>query len=107
MQSRAMRRALDLADAVIFSVPPERLSWLKTIPSNVAFIPVGANLPSLESPASGSSGYIPTVGIFSITGGEQGVRETQQILAAVHHASRKLCRIRLSVFARHSDLHDA
>jgi len=106
MQSRTMRRALDLADAAIFSVPPERLSWLKTIPSNVAFIPVGANLPSLESPASGSSGDIPTVGVFSITGGEQGARETQQILAAVQHASRKLGRIRLSVFGRHSELRE-
>src|SRR5260370_20315856 len=104
MQSRSMRRALDLADAAIFSVPPERLSWLKTIPSNVSFIPVGANLPSLESPASGGSGDIPTVGVFSITVGEQGARETQQILAAVKHVSRKLGRSRLSAFGRHSAL---
>jgi len=106
VQLRTMRRALDLADLAIFTVPPEKLSWLKTIPPNATFIPVGANLPSPESSASRSSGDIPTVGVFSITGGDKGALETQRILAAVQHASRKLGRIRLSVFGRHSELRE-
>jgi glycosyltransferase involved in cell wall biosynthesis len=104
VQQRTMRRTLDLADTAIFTVPPDKLTWLKAIPSKAAFIPVGANLPFAQASAPRDASGIPTVGVFSITGGEQGARETQQILAAVRHASQKLGRIRLSVFGRHSEL---
>lgn len=106
VQARTMRRALALADLAIFTVPPEKLSWLGAVPSNVAFIPVGANLPLAEVPVSRTTPDIPTVGVFSITGGEQGARETQQILAAVRHAAQRLGRVRLSVFGRHAELRD-
>jgi glycosyltransferase involved in cell wall biosynthesis len=106
VQSRTMRRSLDLADLAIFTVPPEQLSWVKTIPSKAAFIPVGANFPFPEAIATRNPGDILTVAVFSITGGEQGARETQQILAAVQHAAQKLGRIRLSVFGRHSELRE-
>jgi glycosyltransferase involved in cell wall biosynthesis len=106
MQSRTMRRALAIANLAIFTVPPEKLSWLKEVPENSRFIPVGANLPFPESPASSVSGDIPTVGVFSITGGEQGARETQLILGAIQHASLKVGRLRLSVFGRHSELRE-
>jgi glycosyltransferase involved in cell wall biosynthesis len=106
VQARTMRRALELADLAIFTVPPEKLSWLTVVPSKAAFIPVGANLPFAEAPVSRTTSEIPTVGVFSITGGEQGARETQQILAAVRHAAQKLGRVRLSVFGRHSELRE-
>jgi glycosyltransferase involved in cell wall biosynthesis len=106
VQMRTMRRALDLADTAIFTVPPENLSWLKTSPSNAAFVPVGANLPFQDMAPPRSSAGVPTVGVFSITGGEQGARETQQILAAVQQASRKLGPVRLSIFGRHSELRE-
>jgi glycosyltransferase involved in cell wall biosynthesis len=103
---RTMRRALDLADTAIFTVPPENLSWLKTSPSNAAFVPVGANLPFQDMAPPRSSAGVPTVGVFSITGGEQGVRETQQIIAAVQHASQRLGPVRLTIFGRHSELRE-
>ena len=106
VQARTMRRALELSDLAIFTVPPEKLSWLTVVPSKAAFIPVGANLPFAEVPASRATSGIPTVGVFSITGGEQGARETQQIIAAVQHAAQKLGRIRLSVFGRHAELRE-
>jgi glycosyltransferase involved in cell wall biosynthesis len=106
VQLRTMRRALDLADLAIFTVPPEKLSWPNTNPLKTVFIPVGANLPFPEALASRSAGDIPTVGVFSITGGDQGARETKQILAAVQHASQRLGRVRLSVFGRHSELRE-
>jgi glycosyltransferase involved in cell wall biosynthesis len=105
-QQRIMRSTLDIVDTAIFTVPPDRLSWLKTTPSKAVFIPVGANLPFMEAPAPRGSSDTPTVGVFSITGGEQGARETQQIISAVQHASQKLGRIRLSVFGRHSELRE-
>ena len=106
VQARTMRRALELADLAIFTVPPEKLSWLTAVPLKSAFIPVGANLPFPEAQVPRKTSEIPTVGVFSITGGEQGARETQQILAAVQYAAQKLGRIRLSVFGRHSELRE-
>jgi glycosyltransferase involved in cell wall biosynthesis len=106
VQSRTMRRALALADKSIFTVPSEKLSWLKAVPANSKFIPVGANLPFSETPASRVSGDIPTVGVFSITGGEQGARETELIVGAIQHASLKVGRVQLSIFGRHSELRE-
>jgi len=72
------------------------------------FIPVGPNLsiPELsELPRPASN--IPTVGVFSITGGEQGTRETKAILAAVRYAAEKIGKLRLLVFGRHAELREA
>jgi glycosyltransferase involved in cell wall biosynthesis len=109
VQVRTMCRALSLADLAIFTVPPEKLSWPPaTLPPQVAFIPVGANLPSpSESLTLPSPGAVPTIGVFSITGGEAGARETQIILAAARYASQKIGSLRLSVFGRHAELREA
>src|SRR5262249_53971352 len=45
MQIRTVRRAVDLADLAIFTVPIERISWLSHAPNKAAFLPVGPNLP--------------------------------------------------------------
>ena len=90
-QVYTMRRALALADLAVFTVPPDRLSWLSVTPSNAMFAPVGANLPVPEvfmPPVRPDQ--IPTIGVFGITGGEPGVRETQIILTAVRHAAKEI-----------------
>jgi hypothetical protein len=97
-QVRTMRRALALADLAIFTVPPEKLSWLPAAPPHAAFIPVGPNLP-IPPPEHSLQGPVPTIGVFSITRGEAGARETQIILAAVRHAFRSLARF-ASPFSR-------
>jgi glycosyltransferase involved in cell wall biosynthesis len=155
VQRRTMRRALELADLAIFTVPLYKLSWLPFIPTNAVytdptastnqkpstdsikylqgilppeaplvletrdrearnpsplrfrshFIPVGPNLPIPEEwQSSPKPTDIPTIGVFSITGGEQGAIETQKILTAVQHASKTLGKLRLSVFGRHAEL---
>jgi len=107
LQVRTMRRALAIADLAIFTVPPEKLSWLPAVPPNAAFIPVGPNLPiPLVPPALSNQNPVPTIGVFSITGGEFGVRETQIILAAVRHAAQRLGTFRLSIFGRHAELRE-
>ena len=113
VQVRTMRRALDLADLAIFTVPPEKLSWRPGNQEKTVFIPVGPNLPSqaiasLRHPRlSGNSRHVPSVAVFSITGGEAGQRETREIIAAVRFASQKLGKLRLSVFGRHAELREA
>ena len=108
VQIRTMRRALSLADLAIFTVAPEKLSWLLDVPPHAAFIPVGPNLPiPAEFPVISRQKPVPTIGVFSITGGESGGRETQVIVAAVRYAAKKLGRLRLSVFGRHAELREA
>ena len=155
VQRRTMRRALELADLAIFTVPLYNLSWLPFIPSNAVytdptapmnqkfssktimsvkgtispeallkleagnmasdnpspllrrshFVPVGPNLPipaQWQSPRHPKE--IPTLGVFSITGGNQGAIETQRILAAVQHAAKSVGKLHLSVFGRHAEL---
>jgi glycosyltransferase involved in cell wall biosynthesis len=69
------------------------------------FIPVGPNLPIPEhwqTPLLRKD--IPNVGVFSITGGQQGAIETRKILAAVQHAAKTVGKLHLSVFGRHAEL---
>jgi glycosyltransferase involved in cell wall biosynthesis len=108
VQVRTMRRALAFVDLGIFTVPPEKLSWVATpSPHHNIFIPVGPNLPvPAEGIAVGQGNEALTVGVFSITGGDAGAHETQHILSAVRYASQKFGKLQLSVFGRHSELRE-
>ena len=108
VQRFTMRRAVALATRSIFTVPMEKISWLASHPHNTHFIPVGPNLPILEPPAPASSpNALPTVAVFSITGGEAGVVETRAIAAAIRHAAQKIGKLRLSIFGRNADSAEA
>jgi glycosyltransferase involved in cell wall biosynthesis len=103
-----MRRVLALGDLTVFTVPPERLSWLTAAPSNAVFVPVGPNLPiPAVSQPSFRQDPVPTIGVFSITGGESGACETQIILSSVRYAAQKLGKLRLSIFGRHAELRES
>jgi glycosyltransferase involved in cell wall biosynthesis len=101
-----MRLATELADASIFTVPPEKLTWLPAVPRGAVFIPVGPNLPFPKVQVTASSNRIPTVGVFSITGGQPGASETKDIILAVRQAAKQVGRMRLSVFGRHAELRE-
>jgi len=108
VQVHTMRGLLSEADFAVFTVPFERISWLKAAPRNASFIPVGANLPIPSVIVTGNREHTaPTIGVFSITGGKAGTHETEVILAAVRHASQTLGRLHLSVFGRHAEMHEA
>ena len=105
MQIRTMRRAVAFADLAIFTVPPEKLSWRPKVGPRVAFVPVGPNLPiPPEIPDRAAQVSVPTIAVFSITGGEKG--ETRLILDAVRHAAENVGELRLSVFGRHAELRE-
>jgi glycosyltransferase involved in cell wall biosynthesis len=106
-QIRTMRRILQLADTAIFTVPPEKLTWLTRLPSNTHFIPVGPNFAIPATFPVVSTHSIPTIGVFSITGGAAGADETKVILSAVRGAAQKLGQVRLSIFGRHAELREA
>ena len=104
VQLRTMRNALDFSDRAVFTVPPEKLSWPHASSQNTSFVPVGANLPfPLEPQQHELLHSPPTIGVFSITGGAAGDRETRHIVASVRFASQKLGKVRLVVFGRHAE----
>jgi hypothetical protein len=105
-QLRTMREALRLADLAVFTVPIEKLSWIRRPAPKAVFIPVGANLPAPESAwlrKPLDSLRTSTVAIYGITGGEAGVAETEHIAAAVEYLTQRVGKLRLLVFGRNSD----
>jgi len=106
-QLRTMRTALSIADAGIFTVALDRISWLSKEQPKTHFIPVGPNLPIPENaPARRAPTDLPAIAVFSITGGQAGERETRTIVTAVRHAAEKLGKLRLSVFGRNAELRE-
>jgi glycosyltransferase involved in cell wall biosynthesis len=106
---------LKMLESLRGSIPPEELRRLEagnTAADNPSplmlrshFIPVGPNLPIPEQWQSPHvPNDIPTVGVFSITGGEQGAIETQIILATIQNVAKTVGKLRLSVFGRHAEL---
>ncbi len=112
VQLRIMRRALAVAELAIFTIPLDKISWLEGDHSRAHFIPVGPNLPIPVPPensaiSTNQKSELPTIGVFTITGGEPGAREAKIILEAVRYAAKKVGKLRLSVFGRHAELREA
>ncbi len=104
IQIKVMRDALSLADRAVFTVALDRMHWLPSPSEKSTFIPVGANLPfPIAEQQHVEPHPLPTIAIFSITGGTPGERETRNIIAATRFASGKLGALRLNVFGRHAE----
>jgi glycosyltransferase involved in cell wall biosynthesis len=109
-QLRVMREALRLSDAAIFTVPPEKLSWIRRAPANKHFIPVGANLPTTGEAHSRkgiSTGGILGIAVFGVTGGKTGHKEIENIAEAVRFAAVRIGKVRLIVLGRNSQSAEA
>ena len=108
VQVRVMRAAASRAEHVVFTVPCQNLSWPVCNSASQTFIPVGANLPWPIPPQDHTRLHAPpTVGVFSITGGEAGARETRNIVAALRLATRQIGPLRLLVFGRQAETREA
>ena len=109
-QLHAMLKALRVCDAAIFTVPMEKISWLKNQLGKGCFIPVGANLPT-ASKANSRKGILTrgklSVAVFGITGGEAGRGEIDQIVDAVQFAASRVGNLRLIVFGRNAQRAEA
>jgi len=107
IQLCTMRRALSLSDLALFTVPLNKVSWLTRPVSHAHFVPVGPNLPILEMSSGARPALeLPTIGVFTITGGTAGSRETKIILGAVRYAAEHLGKLRLLVFGRHAEIRE-
>jgi hypothetical protein len=107
-QLSTMKDIAALADHNVFTIAPERISWLDDSEKAPLFIPVGANLPFSLDPQSHQELHSPpTIGVFSVTGGSAGDVETQNIIATTRYASAKLGKLRLLVFGRHAEVRES
>src|SRR2546429_6318547 len=100
-----MRKALRICDAAVFTIPIEKISWIKNQRGKGCFIPIGANLPT-ASKANSRKGILTrdklSVAVFGITGGESGRKEIEQIVEAVRFAAAHARNLRLIVLGRNA-----
>ena len=105
-QLHAMRRAMDASKVAVFTVPMEKLTWMRPHYTHSVFIPVGANLPVSGESASrkkiARDGKL-NIAVFSVTGGNFLQREVGEISEAVRFASSRVQKLRLVVFGRNSE----
>lgn len=105
-QLRAMRRGMDACEVAVFTVPMEKLTWMKRHYTNAIFIPVGANLPVAREASSrkniASEGKL-NIAVFSVTGGNFMSREVGEISEAVRFAASRVKNMKLAVFGRNSE----
>ena len=104
-QERIMRHLCVNASRAIIPVPPESVSWLPVQKPAIEFIPVGANVSSLDElaregfvPARNS---LPTVAVFGIpTWPEAQKREVRAIIQSVRKACASAGELQLVVLGR-------
>jgi glycosyltransferase involved in cell wall biosynthesis len=105
-----MREAVSLANAPVFTVPMDKISWIKNHSGNGWFIPAGSNLPT-DSEANSrigiSTGGKLSVAVFGISGAEPGRREIDQIVEAMRFASSHAGNLRLIVLGRNAQSAEA
>lgn len=104
-QLRTMREAMRASDVAVFTVPMEKISWMKSQNGNAIFIPVGANFPTTgeaNSRQGVSMGGKLSIAVFGITGGDAGRNELESIAEAVRFAAARVKNLRLIVLGRNS-----
>ncbi len=109
-QLQVMLKSLRFCDEAVFTVPLQKISWTKHEHGKGRFIPVGANLPTsgeANSRQGISTGGKLSVAVFSITGGESGRWEIDNIVEAVRFAAARAGNLRLIVFGRNAQSAEA
>lgn len=108
VQLHTMRKAVQLSDVSILTVPREKIPWIARLTGRTVFVPVGPNLPSPErawAKRASDSGAPPTVGVFSLSEGRVGVEEVCLIGESALHATESLGALRIVVMGRNSEMH--
>jgi len=104
IQERIMTYLSKSAERAILPVPPDSASW-RPAPAKSVFIPIGANVPSLDDLAA--EGFvpirdrIPTVAVFGVTTWPAAQkREVEAIAHAVRYACETAGELQLLVLGR-------
>ncbi len=109
-QLHVMRKTLRICDVAVFTVPMDKVSWIKRPSRKGCFIPAGANLPT-ASEANSRKGVSMdgklSVAVFGITGGESGRWEIENIAEAVRFAASRIGNLRLIVLGQNAQSAEA
>src|SRR5260370_27491692 len=99
-QLHVILTALRLSDVAVFTVPMEKISWIKRQSGKGCFIPVGANLPT-SGEANSRKGITTdrkvSAAVFGITGGESGRMKIDNLVEAVRLSVSPDGNLRLTV----------
>src|SRR5260370_6663482 len=104
-QLHVMRKTLRICDVAVFTVPMDKVSWIKRPSRKGCFIPAGANLPTASEANSRkcvSMGGKLSVAVFGITGGESGRWEIENIAEAVRFAVSRIDTLRVEVLGQNT-----
>jgi glycosyltransferase involved in cell wall biosynthesis len=108
IQRFVMRTVVRLADINVLTVAKETIDWIPKAARNVVFIPVGANLPNPERAwqliKNTQLNSMPTIVVYSISGGTLGRVETKRVSDALRTVAREMGSVRLSVLGRNSEI---
>jgi glycosyltransferase involved in cell wall biosynthesis len=106
LQVSTMRKALQLADLGIMTIPVEKIPWVPRGSHNIVFIPVGANLPSPEKAwyQQRVRARPPTVAAFSLSGKGTALEEVRLITQAARYSAERIGPLRLVVLGRNSEI---
>jgi glycosyltransferase involved in cell wall biosynthesis len=103
-QQWVMRRGYDMASVCIFTIPPDRVRWLRKDPDKATFVPIGANVPSLIdsdlSCASAETNGAATVAVFGVTEPPNAQPEVETIAYVMRQVAQSRKGVRLLVFGR-------
>ena len=101
IQNWTMLQLYQHAERSAFTVALSTVEWLPSKRSRAAFIPIGANIPSLCTQRNYTTTETPkVVTVFSVTGGNARARETEDIAHAIRSVNAQLGPVRLEVFGR-------
>ena len=98
-----MRWAYRLAAKSILPMPLASVSWLPQDHPKAAFIPVGSNIPAIQSERSAGNGHEPkTIAVFGVTGDGRVGDEVSDIAFVARALGERLSGIRLTTVGRGS-----
>lgn len=99
VQLGAMRRAAGLADKIVTTISPDRVSWMQdpAIRAKTLLLPVGSNLPVTQRKTQRPEKHAPIIVVFGFSDLES---ETSVIASVLSRAAELLGRLHLTVFGR-------
>ncbi len=102
-QTWVMRSLSRKAERIVFTIPPEKISWLNANTSWAVLIPVGANLPEDISPAQAERLSLHdrrTVAVYGVSDSVGLQQEIPDIIRVMRRAAADVPRLRLLVLGR-------
>ena len=101
VQLAVMRRAAQLADGIVTTIPVDRVRWMQdpAVLAKTLCVPVGSNLPVAQRETQASR--VPVVIVFGFSNLRH---ETAMIASVLSGASREVGALRLIVFGRGAKL---